>query len=103
MFYWASKIFWALAQPSNLLLLLLVAGALALARGRRRLASWLLYPAVLAFLLIGLFPVGNWLLLPLENRFPALAEPPAEIDGVIVLGGAVKFSVAETSRNAVVG
>lgn len=95
MFYWASKIFWALAQPSNLLLLLLVAGALALARGRRRLASWLLYPAVLAFLLIGLFPVGNWLLLPLENRFPALAEPPAEVDGVIVLGGAVKFSVAE--------
>ena len=95
MFYWASKIFWALAQPSNLLLLLLVAGALALARGRRRLASWLLYPAVLAFLLIGLFPVGNWLLLPLENQFPALAEPPAEVDGVIVLGGAVKFSVAE--------
>jgi uncharacterized SAM-binding protein YcdF (DUF218 family) len=95
MFYWASKIFWALAQPSNLLLLLLVAGALALARGRRPLASWLLYPAVLAFLLIGLFPVGNWLLLPLENRFPALAEPPAEVDGVIVLGGAVKFSVAE--------
>ena len=95
MFYWASKIFWALAQPSNLLLLLLVAGALALARGRRRLASWLLYPALLAFLLIGLFPVGNWLLLPLENRFPALAEPPVEVDGVIVLGGAVRSSVAE--------
>lgn len=95
MFYWASKIFWALAQPSNLLLLLLVAGALALARGRRRLAPWLLYPAVLAFLLIGFFPVGNWLLLPLENRFPALAEPPVEVDGVIVLGGAVRSSAAE--------
>jgi uncharacterized SAM-binding protein YcdF (DUF218 family) len=95
MFYWASKGFWALAQPSNLLLLLLLAGALAMARGRRRLASWLLYPGVLAFLLIGLFPVGSWLLLPLENRFPAPAEPPAEIDGIIVLGGAVKFSVAD--------
>lgn len=94
MFYWASKIFWALAQPSNLLLLLLLAGALAVARGRRRLASWGLYPAVLAFLLVGLFPVGDWLLLPLENRFPAPAEPPAEVDGIIVLGGAVKFSIA---------
>jgi uncharacterized SAM-binding protein YcdF (DUF218 family) len=95
MFYWASKIFWALAQPSNLLLLLLLAGALAMARGRRRLASWLLYPAILAFLLVGLFPVGDWLLLPLENRFPPPAEPPAEIDGIIVLGGALKFPIAE--------
>jgi uncharacterized SAM-binding protein YcdF (DUF218 family) len=95
MFYWASKIFWALAQPSNLLLLLLLAGALAMARGRRRLASWLLYPAVLAFLLVGVFPVGDWLLLPLENRFPAPADPPAEVDGIIVLGGAIKFAVAE--------
>lgn len=95
MFFWASKIFWALAQPSNLLLLILAAGALALLLGRRRLASWLLYPAVLAFLLIGLLPVGEWAILPLENRFPALAQPPDEVDGVIVLGGAVDLAVAE--------
>lgn len=96
MFFWASKIFWTLAQPSNLLLLLLAAGVLALLLGRRRLASWLLYPAVLAFLLIGLVPIGEWLILPLENRFPALAEPPDEVDGVIVLGGAVDLSVSES-------
>lgn len=96
MFFWISKIFWALAQPSNLLLLLLAAGALALLLGRRRLASWLLYPAILAFLLLGLFPVGEWLILPLENRFPTLAEPPDEVDGIVVLGGAVDLSVAES-------
>ena len=96
MFFWASKILWALAQPSNLLLLLLVVGALALFVGWRRLASSLLYPAVLAFLLIGLLPVGQWLLLPLENRFRALAEPPDEVDGIVVLGGAVDLSVAES-------
>jgi uncharacterized SAM-binding protein YcdF (DUF218 family) len=95
MFYWASKIFWALAQPSNLLLLLLVAGALALLLGRRRLASWLLYPAILAFLLVGLFPVGEWLILPLENRFPRPAAPPNEVDGIIVLGGAVDLDVTQ--------
>jgi uncharacterized SAM-binding protein YcdF (DUF218 family) len=96
MFYWASKVFWALAQPSNLLLLLLVAGALAMMLGPRRLAAWLLYPAILAFLLVGLLPVGHWLLLPLENRFPALAEPPDQVDGIIVLGGAVDLDVARS-------
>ena len=95
MFFLASKIFWALAQPSNLLLLLLAAGTLALLLGRRRLASWLLYPAVLVFLLVGLFPVGEWLILPLENRFPAPAELPDDVDGIIVLGGAVDLEVTQ--------
>ena len=96
MFYYASKILWILAQPSNLLLLLVVAGALALWLERRRLAAWLLYPAALALLITGLMPVGNWLMLPLENRFPMLAEPPDRVDGIIVLGGAVDLAVAES-------
>jgi uncharacterized SAM-binding protein YcdF (DUF218 family) len=96
MFFWASKILWVLAQPSNLLLLLLALGTLALLFGRRRLAAWLLYPAVLALMLVGLLPIGEWLILPLENRFPAPADPPDEVDGVIVLGGAVDRAVAES-------
>ncbi|MGH6895664.1 MAG: YdcF family protein [Geminicoccaceae bacterium] len=96
MFYYASKVLWVLAQPSNLLLVLVVGSALALLLGRRRLAAWLLYPAALALLVVGLMPVGQWLTLPLENRFPALAEPPDDIDGVIVLGGAVDLAVAES-------
>ena len=95
MFFWASTTFWVLAQPSNLLLLLLAAGTLALAFGRHRVSSWLLYPAVTALVLIGLLPVGDWLTLPLENRFPALAELPDEVDGIVVLGGSVQLSVAE--------
>jgi uncharacterized SAM-binding protein YcdF (DUF218 family) len=96
MFFWASKTFWVLAQPSNLLLMLVAAGALALLLGRRRLASWLLYPSILGFLIIGLLPVGEWLILPLENRFPALAQLPDEVDGIVVLGGAVHLDVARS-------
>jgi uncharacterized SAM-binding protein YcdF (DUF218 family) len=96
MFFWASKTLWVLAQPSNLLLLLVAAGALALWRGRRRLASRLLYPAILAFVIVGVLPVGEWLILPLENRFPALSEPPDEVDGIVVLGGAVDLEVARS-------
>jgi hypothetical protein len=68
MFFLAFKIFWALAQPSNLLLSLLAAGTLALLLGRRRLTSWLPYPATLGFLLIRLFP-GR------RMADPALGEP----------------------------
>jgi uncharacterized SAM-binding protein YcdF (DUF218 family) len=94
MFYYASKVLWLLAQPSNLLVAVLAIGVLALALGRRELARWLLYPATAALLLIGLLPVGQWLLLPLENRFPAVA-PAAPIDGIVVLGGGIDVAISE--------
>jgi uncharacterized SAM-binding protein YcdF (DUF218 family) len=98
MFYYTSKFLWILAQPSNLLVAILAGGLLALLLGRRRLALWLLCPATTALMLIGLLPVGEWLMLPLENRFPALVQPPDQVDGVIVLGGAVDLQVAEGRR-----
>ncbi|MDH3392865.1 MAG: YdcF family protein, partial [Desulfobulbaceae bacterium] len=34
------------------------------------------------------FPLGEWLLYPLETRFPANPELPQQVDGIIVLSGA---------------
>ena len=34
-------------------------------------------------------PVGNWAVRPLEDRFPAVVIPPASVDGIVVLGGAI--------------
>jgi uncharacterized SAM-binding protein YcdF (DUF218 family) len=42
----------------------------------------------LAAILIGFLPVGEWLLAPLENRFPSNVALPAAATGIIVLGGA---------------
>jgi uncharacterized SAM-binding protein YcdF (DUF218 family) len=95
MFYYASKVLWILAQPSNLIVFAIAAGALGLLLGRRSLARWLLYPASAALLLISLLPVGQWLLVPLENRF----LPPADtvgVDGIVVLGGGVDLGVSES-------
>ena len=36
-----------------------------------------------------LLPVGSWAINPLEDRFPAVTQPPARVDGIIVLGGAI--------------
>ena len=98
MFYVLAKLLWPLAKPSNLLLLLLALAVILLWRGRRRLAVPLLGLVTAALLLIGILPVGRWLLVPLENRFPLPVDLPAPIDGVVMLGGAVDLPVAAARK-----
>ncbi|HZB89897.1 MAG TPA: YdcF family protein [Stellaceae bacterium] len=88
MLFVAGKLFWALAAPDNLLLLLLLAGLLAQALGRRR-GYRVALAAALALLAAGILPIGQWAIGPLEGRFPNPVLP-AHIDGIIVLGGAVE-------------
>ncbi len=76
-----SKLAWIVLMPSSLLGCLLLLGVL--------LRRWWLVRGVVALLvLLVALPVGLWLHLPLENRFPRPAEPPARVDGIVVLGGA---------------
>lgn len=90
MFFVLSKILWALAQPSNLLMIGTTAGALLLVTGWRKAGTRLVVVFASALTIVGVLPVGAWLLLPLENRFPADPRLPERLDGVIVLGGATK-------------
>jgi len=93
MFFHASKLLWPLAQPSNLLILLLLVGVLALGLGRQRLARALLFGVAAVLVPIAVLPVGQWLLTPLENRFPAPTALPDRVDGVIVLGGGTDLEI----------
>lgn len=87
----ASKVLWALVQPSNLAMLMLVLTA-ALAGSRPALARRLLSTTIIPLLFVALLPVGQWLILPIEQRFPELVDLPAKVDGIVVLGGAVDIS-----------
>jgi uncharacterized SAM-binding protein YcdF (DUF218 family) len=89
----ASKLFWAVTDPGNLLLLLLLAALAAMALSRRRRGFGLAVAVALALLVVAVLPVGQWLVAPLEERFPAPALP-ARIDGIIVLGGAIDPAVS---------
>lgn len=94
MLFVLSKIFWAVANPANLLVLGLVVGALgrmAPGRGIRVAAGWALGLSIGAAAVITVAPVGAWLLAPLENRFPPLAEPPPRVAGIVLLGGAINL------------
>ncbi len=83
-----SKLFWAVFAPGNLLLLLVLVG-LMVPRGGRRRSARLALAAALALLAVAVLPIGQWVVAPLEARFPQ-PQLPAHIDGIIVLGGAVE-------------
>ena len=53
---------------------------------RPRLARWSGRATLAALFLIGIFPIGEILLRPLEAEFPPRAAP-IHIDGIVVLGG----------------
>ena len=80
LFFLLSKVFWVVANPGNFLIFLLV---LALLFGWRKIAGL----SAMGLLLITLYPLGNVLLQPLENRFPQ-QQLPGTVAGIIVLGGA---------------
>lgn len=90
-----AKILWSLARPSMLLLLAGWAGLVLLWCGRRRLGRALMAAMLSCLMLVVLLPLDQWVLMPLEDRFPPLRNPPAHIDGIIALGGAVDTELTE--------
>ena len=92
-FFEAGKIFWSVVAPESLLVITLLAGFIALLRGRRRAATNLIGAVTALLVTIGFFPLGNLLMVPLESRFPA--NPPlTNVAGIVVLGGGGNIEVA---------
>jgi uncharacterized SAM-binding protein YcdF (DUF218 family) len=101
MFFIASKVLWFLAAPLNILLVVAFAGALLTAGRHARLARRIAVLAGLALLLIGILPLGTWLIEPLEDRFP---PPPADMAapyGIVVLGGAIDDELGRARRQVI--
>jgi uncharacterized SAM-binding protein YcdF (DUF218 family) len=90
MFYHVAKIIWFLIEPSNLLTFATVLGVLLLFTRFRRTGRGLATLGGASILLLGLTPVANWMILPLEMRFPVPDLTGRKVDGIIVLGGTVQ-------------
>lgn len=86
-FFVLSKVAWALLSPSNLIIILMIIGTLFLLFNQIRTAKKILLPTGLIALIILAFPVGDLLIQPLEKRFTTPNPMPANIDGILVLGG----------------
>jgi uncharacterized SAM-binding protein YcdF (DUF218 family) len=87
-FFYLAKIFWFFVQPSGLLLVIVVVATLLLWSGRIKACRWLMIAVTMLVVLGGLLPMSNWLMLPLEQRFPRTTVAGKNVNGIIVLGGA---------------
>jgi uncharacterized SAM-binding protein YcdF (DUF218 family) len=101
MFFYLAKAVWFLLQPSTLIALLIGYGAILIWTGWARWGRRFVSMGAILLLLAGLSPLGNALILPLEDRFPrADLDTPPPPTGFIILGGAEDRLVG-TARNAV--
>jgi uncharacterized SAM-binding protein YcdF (DUF218 family) len=89
MFFVLSKVLGFFTQPSNLLVVIGVFGAVLLATPVPRVGRYLLVASVSLLVVCGLLPVGSALMLPLEQRFPRWDASRGAPDGIVVLGGAI--------------
>jgi len=100
MFFILSKTVGFFTIPSNFLLAIGLLGVVLLCTRFRRLASWLVVTSLVLIALVGFSPLGNVLLLPLEQRFPPWDASRGPPDGIVVLGGAILPEVS-LARGAV--
>ena len=100
MFFYLAKVLWFLLQPSTLIALLIAYGSILIWTGWARWGRRFVSTGAILLLIAGLSPLGNALILPLEDRFPRtnLDQPPPPT-GFIVLGGAEDRLVG-TAREA---
>lgn len=100
MFFILFKVFGFFALPSNLLIAIGLVGLVLLLTRSRQLASWLVVTSLVLLALFGLSPLGNALMLPLEERFPPWDSSRGPPDGIVVLGGVIAEDVS-AARGAV--
>ena len=100
MFFILSKVLGFFALPSNLLMAIGLVGLVLLFTRFTRLASWLIVTSLVLLAVAGLSPLGNVLILPLEERFPPWDASRGPPDGMIVLGGAISPDIS-AARGAV--
>ena len=103
MIFVLSKTLGVMLLPSNFLIGLGVVGMLLLATRLAPLGRKLLLAAIALLAICGFSPLGNWLLYPLEQRFPAWDAARGAPDGIVVLGGAIEPDVSAAHGVAVFG
>jgi uncharacterized SAM-binding protein YcdF (DUF218 family) len=94
MFFFLSKVLGFFATPSNLMIVVGLVGIGLLGTRFARTGRRLMAASLLALALAGFSPLGNALILPLEQRFPPWDATRGAPDGIVVLGGAVSPDVS---------
>lgn len=92
MFFVLSKLFWFVAQPINLIAILLLLALLFAVFRRRRMSAAAVAMAAFGLVLCAWTSFGALLLNPLEERFQR-PQLPDDVAGIVVLGGGLEGSI----------
>ena len=103
LFFYISKIIWLFISPDSLLLLLIIFSLALLYIGKEKAAKKILTIVTLLLVIITLFPIGNWLLYPLETRFQTNPPIPDKVDGIIVLSGSEDAELSQVWNQVELG
>jgi len=94
MFFVLAKVLGFFAAPSNIFMSLGLLGIVLMATRWRRSGRRLAVTALILIALAGLSPLGNAIILPLEERFPPWDASRGAPAGIISLGGALDTVVS---------
>jgi uncharacterized SAM-binding protein YcdF (DUF218 family) len=89
MFFVLSKVLGFFASPSNLVISIGFVGLVLLPTRFVRAGRRLLVGSFVVLAILGLSPIGNALMVPLEERFPPWDAGRGAPDGIVVLGGMI--------------
>ena len=103
LFFLLSKTLGIMLLPTNFLIGVGLVGVILLATRFARLGRNLAVASVVLLAICGFSPLGNWLLYPLEQRFPPWDAARGAPDGIIVLGGSIHSDVSAERGTPVVG
>jgi len=101
LFFTLSKTIGIALLPGNFLIGIGLLGVILLATRLARLGRKLLIAFVVLIAICGFSPLGNFLLYPLEARFPAWDPARGAPDGIVVLGGAIDADLSASHGKAV--
>jgi uncharacterized SAM-binding protein YcdF (DUF218 family) len=89
LFFVLSKTLGIMLLPTNFLIGAGLIGAILLATRFASLGRRLMVASIVLLAICGFSPLGNWLLYPLEQRFPPWDAAQGAPDGIVVLGGSI--------------
>lgn len=102
MFFFLSKTIGIMLLPINFMIEIGLLGVLLLATRFASVGRKLMIASVASFAIAAFSPLGNWLLYPLESRFPPWNATGGAPDGIIVLGGSIDADLSVAHHGAVV-
>jgi len=96
MFFLSSKFIWAFIAPSSLMIGMICINALLFALNKNSIAKRMFFLSVTVFLIIGCTPLMGHLSNKWDSQYPLVKTVPDDIEGVIILGGAI--DIKESAR-----